>query len=191
MRTIRETRVMLNSALKSRAMPDFLRSDRCASALSSVSALLESAEQWEVILWEVWAYQDHRSITRFLHRFLADVATLNVGKMMVWGGGWDSRKGHAIMHVLHHDEEDLFTLTTCNAGGGLQYHNASARRFPKSIQNLFLSVRRIPRARIVDDFSWAHIMWGQRFQSLDSNCSEVRVATLPRDVSHTCSCFSI
>jgi hypothetical protein len=193
-RTIRETRVMLNSALKSRAMPDFLRSDQCTSALSSVIAHLESAERWEAKIWEVYGCQDHHTITRFLDLFLADVATLDAGKMMVWGGGWDSQtkgKGHSIMHVLHRDEEDLFTLTTCNTGAGLKYHNSSARCFPKSIRNLFLSVRRIPRARIVDDFSWAHMMWGLRFQSLDSNCSEVRAATLPRGISQTCSCFSI
>ena len=167
MRTIRETRVMLNSVLSSPVMPSFSQSVECKAALSSVIAHLESAEKWEVNL-----YQDY-GITRFLGLFLSDVQALEVGKMMVWGGGWNSRLGHGVMHVLQRNQEDSFSLTTCNTGEGLQYHNASARCFPKEIFNHFLEVRDIPRARLVDDFSWAHMLWGLRFESLDSNCSQV------------------
>ncbi len=167
MRTIRETRVMLNSVLSSPVMPSFLQSGECKAALSSVIAHLESAEKWEVNL-----YQDH-GITRFLGLFLSDVQALEVGKMMVWGGGWNRRVGHGVMHVLQRNQEDSFSLTTCNTGDGLLYHNASARCFPKEIRNHFLEVRDIPRARLVEDFSWAHMLWGLRFESLDSNCSQV------------------
>ncbi len=167
MRTIRETRVMLNSVLSSSAMPSFLRSDRCKSALSPVITHLESAEKWEVNL-----YQDY-GITHFLGLFLSDIKALEVGKEMVWGGGWNCSIGHGVMHVLQRDREDSYTLITCNTGDGLRYHNASARCFPKELYNHYLAVRNIPRARLVDDLSWAHIMWGLRFESLDSNCAQV------------------
>lgn len=167
MRTIRETRVMLNSVLSSPTMPSFLRSDRCKSALSPVIEHLESAEKWEVNL-----YQDH-GITHFMGLFYADIKALQVGQEMLWGGGWNSLLGHGVMHVLQRDREDSYTLITCNTGDGLQYHNASARRFPKELYNHYLAVRDIPRARLVDDFSWAHILWGLRFKSLESNCAQV------------------
>ena len=167
MRTIRETRVMLNSVLGNPMMPPLLQSAQVKSALMSVIGHLECAEKWEVNL-----YQDY-GITRFLGLFFADVKALEVGKMMVWGGGWNSRIGHGVMHVLQRAQEDSFILTTCNTGDGLQYHNASARCFPKEVCNHFLAVRDIPRARLVDDFSWAHMLWGLRFETLDSNCSQV------------------
>jgi hypothetical protein len=168
LRTIRETRVMLNSFSSSPAMPLVLRSEPCKSVLSSVVASLESAEKLEVNL-----YQDY-GITRCMQLFLSDVQALEVGKEMVWGGGWQTPSGgHGIMHVLQRDQEDSYTLTTCNTGQGVNYHNASARCFPKPMNNLYLAVRNIPRARIVGDFSWAHMLWGLRFTPLVSNCPEV------------------
>jgi hypothetical protein len=178
MHTIRETRVMLKSFLEIPAIPSFSQSDqtrftRCNQALLTTIAHLESAEKWEVFLNETHGITQ---VCEFMRQFCDSVKNLQVGKMMVWGGGW-SRKftpGHAVMHVLQRDQEDSFTLTTCNTGEGLQYHNASARSFPKDIRNHFLAVSDIPRARLVDDFSWAHILWGLRFEPLQSNCSEVR-----------------
>ena len=159
---------MLSSVSNSPAMPLVLQSEPCKSVLSSVVACLESAEKWEVNL-----YQDY-GITRFMQLFLSDVQALEVGKEMVFGGGWNKPSdGHGIMFVLQRDQEDSYTLTTCNTGEGLNYHNASARCFPKEMNNLYLSVRNIPRARIVGDFSWAHMLWGLRFTALDSNCPEV------------------
>lgn len=183
MRTIRETRVMLNSVLGNPMMPPLLQSAQVKSALMSAIGHLECAEKWEVNL-----YQDY-GITRFLGLFFADVKALEVGKMMVWGGGWNSRIGHGVMHVLQRDQEDSFILTTCNTGDGLQYHNASARCFPKDIFNHFLAVRDIPRARLVDDFSWAHMLWGLRFETLDSNCSQVFFLYHPYFVILVCHLF--
>ena len=149
-------------------MPLVLRSEPCVSVLSSVVACLESAEKLEVNL-----YQDY-GITRCMQLFLSDVQALEVGKEMVWGGGWIKPSGgHAVMHVLQRDQEDSYTLTTCNSGEGAHYHNSSARCFPKPMHNLNLAVRNIPRARIVGDFSWAHVLWGLRFNPLVSNCPEV------------------
>ena len=159
---------MLSSVSSSPAMPLVLRSEPCVSVLSSVVACLESAEKLEVNL-----YQDY-GITRCMQLFLSDVQALEVGKQMVWGGGWIiPTGGHAVMHVLQRDEEDSYTLTTCNSGEGVQYHNSSARCFPKPMYNLNMAVRNIPRARIVGDFSWAHVLWGLRFNPLVSNCPEV------------------
>ena len=159
---------MLQHILNSNSsMPAFLQSEDCKAALLPVIAHLESAENWEVKL-----FQDH-SINQFLSLFHAGVNALQVGKQIVWGGGWNSQEGHGIMHVLERDNDNFYTFTTCNTGGGLNYHNASARRFPKVLHNHFLAVGNIPRSRIVDDFSWAHMLWGLRFKSLDSNCAEV------------------
>jgi hypothetical protein len=183
--TIRETRVMLNSFLdipppkKSiPAIPSFSQSDRdrftrCKEALLTAVAHLESAEKWEVLLNETHGIAQ---VCEFLRQFCDSVRNLQVGNVMVWGGGWSRQfnPGHAVMHVLRRDQEDSFTLTTCNTGEGLHYHNASARSFPKDIRNHFLAVRGISRARLVDDFSWAHILWGLRFEPLQSNCPEVR-----------------
>ena len=71
MRTIRETRVMLSSALSSPTMPSFLRSDRCKSVLSPVIDHLESAEKWEVNY-----ERTNHDITRFLGLFFAALISL-------------------------------------------------------------------------------------------------------------------
>lgn len=174
MRTMKETRIMLNAVLGSAAMPSFLRSDICKSAIFSVISHLQSAEKWEVML-----NQPRSSTvvqcTHFMEEFRKDVTALEVGRIMVWGGGWSGvPAGHGVMHVLQRDSTDTFTFTTCNTGEGLAFHNARAAKcFPKETCNLFLAVPNIPRSRIVDDFSWAHVLWGLRFEALDSNCAQV------------------
>ena len=164
---MRETRVMLGLAMHSPNTPAYLRCDECKAALSFVISHITEAEQWEASL-----YQE--TFVHHLERFLQKVKSLAVGQLMAFGGGWNKTNGgHGVMHTIRRDGTDTYSFSTCNTGQGLTYHNASSRCFPKEKQNFFLCVRNIPRERIVDDFSWAHMLWGLRFEQLESNSDTV------------------
>jgi thiol-disulfide isomerase/thioredoxin len=109
---------------------------------------------------QVKEVKDAATFTKFLSQWQQVVDGLPTGKMILVPGGWAGMTSvGTIVHLLEHNSDGSYSLTTCNSGQGLNYHpskpDSADGAHTKLKYKTCIRINSIPRERITDPAFWS------------------------------------
>jgi hypothetical protein len=104
--------------------------------------------------------KDAATFTKFLSEWQQVVENMPAGSMILVPGGWAGMTSvGTVVHLLEHNSDGTYSLTTCNSGQGLNYHpskpDSADGAHTKLKYKTCIRINNIPRERITDPAFWS------------------------------------